>query len=513
MTSSAGRVPPSAAGVAVLLIATLGSLSAAAQPDGSGAAPDRSGVTVRCDSRSCFSERFARCHPAAYRTRSRFAGQAQYRIEGAADGGCRVRMTYRSNPNPAWTGQPLEMTLDAGRAFAPQVTMAVAYCLAHDAPGPWHCGGPLRGVAARVRTGATGADGGDALQPAVEPPCGHPVEDAGEPLFRLRRGQRWGYVDRRGKWVIAPHWARVTPFSEARASVFDGRRWTVIDARGNRIVSGLEPPNGGGVRVGAFHEGCAAVRPTFAEHHAWFLSRDGRSWLRDRLPGALAGKNVDQFGPYSAGLARFRLLVRGEPARFGYIDAQGRTAVAPRALRAAGRFSENLAPVALRYQAWGYIDASGGRAFPGKFTLEGARAFSGGLAAVRRHGKWGYVDTEGRFVIEPAYTSAGDFAEGLAGVTTGPWPHETLVYIDRTGRVKLRPEAVAGFTICHPDGAASHTFRDGLVRLEVAASEPACRASGAATAAGPRVYPHVVYLDRHGRVVIEGPPMVPRTPR
>ncbi|MBR0186340.1 MAG: WG repeat-containing protein, partial [Synergistaceae bacterium] len=51
-----------------------------------------------------------------------------------------------------------------------------------------------------------------------------------------------------------------------------------------------------------------------------------------------------------------------------------------------------------------------------KFTRAGE--FHEGLAAVYIRGRWGYIKTDGKYAIRPQYVEAGDFAYGVAPVRT-----------------------------------------------------------------------------------------------
>ncbi|MBP5241278.1 MAG: WG repeat-containing protein, partial [Bacteroidales bacterium] len=50
-------------------------------------------------------------------------------------------------------------------------------------------------------------------------------------------------------------------------------------------------------------------------------------------------------------------------------------------------------------------------------------------------GDWGFMDKTGNVVIEPQFTEAGDFSEGLAKVSVD-WKWG---YIDQTGKFVIKP--------------------------------------------------------------------------
>ncbi|MFD4840894.1 WG repeat-containing protein [Achromobacter sp. NPDC058515] len=80
--------------------------------------------------------------------------------------------------------------------------------------------------------------------------------------------------------------------------------------------------------------------------------------------------------------------------------------------------------------AWGYIDKQGRMAIAPAYT--DARPFQNGLAAVSQGELWGYIDAKGQWVIKPRFASATGFnAEGTALAEED----DRDVLIDRAGKV------------------------------------------------------------------------------
>ncbi|WP_447922078.1 WG repeat-containing protein [Achromobacter aegrifaciens] len=79
---------------------------------------------------------------------------------------------------------------------------------------------------------------------------------------------------------------------------------------------------------------------------------------------------------------------------------------------------------------WGYIDKQGRMAIAPAY--QDARPFQNGLAAASQDGLWGYIDTRGQWTIKPRFTEATGFnAEGTALAEE----HDRDVLIDRQGKV------------------------------------------------------------------------------
>jgi hypothetical protein len=81
---------------------------------------------------------------------------------------------------------------------------------------------------------------------------------------------------------------------------------------------------------------------------------------------------------------------------------------------------------------YGYRDTAGRTVIEPRFTS--ACDFHEGLAAVRFFYRWGFIDRAGRTVVAPHYQRAENFSEGLAGVQT---IHELWGFVDRTGRLAI----------------------------------------------------------------------------
>jgi hypothetical protein len=63
---------------------------------------------------------------------------------------------------------------------------------------------------------------------------------------------------------------------------------------------------------------------------------------------------------------------------------------------------------------WGYIDKTGKVVIEPQFTE--ARDFNQGIARIKTGSRWGYIDDTGKIVIKPHFERARDFSEGLASV-------------------------------------------------------------------------------------------------
>jgi len=182
---------------------------------------------------------------------------------------------------------------------------------------------------------------------------------------------RWGYIDRTGKFMIAARFNRALPFSENLARVVVGKQWGYVDHTGKMVIA--MPSNYDYESLGYFHDGRALVDLDVHD-----------------------GKTLKQ--------------VRG------YIDTNGKMVIAPQFENVSdrdgddadfswdcyyvGNFSEGLAAVTLG-DKWGYVDKDGRMVIATLF--DDARDFAAGLAAVKLDKKWGFIDKSGKVIIAPQF--------------------------------------------------------------------------------------------------------------
>lgn len=312
--------------------------------------------------------------------------------------------------------------------------------------------------------------------------CRAQAVEGGAPL-PVYEGDRCGFRDRAGRWVIAPRFLVCGQFEGGMAEVVAGGLRFYVDASGREILErnfasnhfseGLIPVDIGGKHGFADAEGRLVVFPRFegASDFAEGLApvRYGGKWgYIDRTGAFRIAPQFDSAESFSEGLAAvcfnadetkkpstLELLLSGLSEKCGFVDRAGRLVIEPQ-FDAAGRFSEGLAPVRVGPNEkvlgdpdagkWGYVDKTGRLALPLQYAH--ADEFSEGLAAVRVGKKVGFIDASGALVIEPRFEWASGFRGGLAlaalGETKYYWPYKGLSvlgiglkglhgYIDRTG--------------------------------------------------------------------------------
>jgi hypothetical protein len=187
-------------------------------------------------------------------------------------------------------------------------------------------------------------------------------------LWRIKVGEKSGYMDRAGRVVIKPQWDDVAFWSEGLAWAFRERKGGFIDKTGKLVVSpeweDFSSP---------FHEGLTSAK------------RNGK---------------------------------------WGFIDKTGKVALDLQWEAATG-FHRGLAGVQ-RNGKWGFIDKTG------KVIIETrwdeVSDFHQELALVRENKKIGFIDRTGRVVIEPQWDTANFYWETQWGMS-GPSDSEPYFWL------------------------------------------------------------------------------------
>lgn len=243
---------------------------------------------------------------------------------------------------------------------------------------------------------------------------------------------RFGYIDKTGRFVIAPTFTEAGDFHNGLARVKVGNKYGFIDKTG-KIVIKPQFKN-----VSSFSDGYARITdgsecfPPYG-----FIDTNGVVKIAPQF--RLAGN-------FNEGLARVQV-----DDKFGFIDKNGCFRVPP-AFGNVCDFSEGLARVTYdeafsKTSRWGYINKSGNLVIPpiDKFYLSAVRGFSEGLAPVTIGpvgpltcaDKAGYIEKTGHFAIEPKFREVSLFSEGLAYVV---WDKDNLQrgFIDKSGNCVFR---------------------------------------------------------------------------
>ncbi len=326
---------------------------------------------------------------------------------------------------------------------------------------------------------------------------GGPLDTTERPSRRL-----FGYIDTTGNMVIPAKFETAFPFTEGRAYVCFRGKWGVIDRQGNWVMMPvLDWP--------------AGLSYDDAYYGGYYSSYNASPFVNRGVE--MARSSIYRFSEGLGGICKNN--------KYGFIDTTGKIIVAP-VYDDIRPFSQGLA--AVRHgDKWGYIDKTGKEVIPlhyhtaSSFTAEGlalvgTSPVEAGLPKTEEAMEYeseeniyyGYIDKTGKWVINPRFTSAYDFSEGLAVVEE---QYGKLGYIDKTGKLVIPPKY-----------DVANSFEHGYAFVKIRLYEPvyidkAGKVSKTVTPEKPPfnkalpLQPHVDYTQLTGFVNAKSETIIPHT--
>jgi len=216
-------------------------------------------------------------------------------------------------------------------------------------------------------------------------------------LIPVEQGNKWGYINTKGKMVIDAIYDDAQVFTDglalvAKATEFDTiRTWGEDDGDDYKLVPIT-------MKYGYINKKGKVIIPyeykqaTYFSEGLAFVLKDGKETICINKKGktVFTLKQAIEVSTFSDGLAAFTT----KEGKCGYVDKKGNIAIAP--------------------------------------TFEYAADFSEGLAAVKnKDGKAGFINKKGDLVINHQFNWAGQFQEGLAAFSNG----NKCGYINKKGDI------------------------------------------------------------------------------
>ncbi len=256
--------------------------------------------------------------------------------------------------------------------------------------------------------------------------------DPAQPLNANSDEARWGIIDRDGQFVVPPTWHAARQFRQERAAVCVDHKWGFVDSTGRVVVPLRYDTVSGGYREGIARVG-VENRPAVTPPHP---IEKGTMVIIPWFDGTMG--LVDREG---------QILAEGLPAPPQHFNSDYHD------------FYDGLAMIEDRARLRGFIDRAGNVRIQPRFSR--AWFFSEGMAAVESGGRYGFIATDGQWAIPPTFKMAWEFAEGLAAVQL-----QVSVMGEATGKKKKRLRwgfaDRTGNLAIEARYAAVSRFRDGL---------------------------------------------------
>jgi hypothetical protein len=233
-------------------------------------------------------------------------------------------------------------------------------------------------------------------------------------LIPVQSGDKWGYINKNGEYVINPQFREADFFREGLARVVS------LDGKTGFISSD------GKYAIAAQYKSATQ----FSEGLAFVVSENSYPICIDKTGETkFSLKQAQLVFPFHEGLA---LIVSSEE-KCGFVNKEGKTVINPQLFDEAYHFSEGFARIKQNNKC-GFIDKSGKIIINPQF--DDVSDFIKGKALVSNGKQQGYIDTKGNYVINPQFDDAGDFSEGMAVIMSG----REYGYINGDGKIEINPQ-------------------------------------------------------------------------
>lgn len=218
----------------------------------------------------------------------------------------------------------------------------------------------------------------------------------------VMKNGKYGYINTKGKVVIACKYENALSFSNGVAMVEKDGKWGLINKKGKTVIKCKYDFN----TVDEFDEDGFAT-----------VEKNGKYGFVNAKERLIVKPVYDSVSDFSNG---FAIVIKN--GKWGLIDTKGKTIVKP------GTYSFK--------RLYAYPTHWAGVFSCATMSAVGVKAdFSDGLLAVKKGGKWGFINAEGKIVIKPVYDYVYAFSEGLAAVKqNGKWG-----FINTKGEMVIEP--------------------------------------------------------------------------
>jgi hypothetical protein len=234
-------------------------------------------------------------------------------------------------------------------------------------------------------------------------------------------GNKWGYMDARGKLVLPENLDRAEDFQEnglAIVGLMD--KSGVIDDKGYFIVKPKYDT------IDPFSEGRAVVN----DSQGFKVIDESGKEITEKAYSIIVGE-------YKEGRVRAVKIVEHGPYLYGYLNKRGKEVI-PITFETASDFKQGKAVVKTKEGRFQLINLTGTVIQTYPFPYVGN--YGEGLLTFKKssEGKIGYIDEQGKIVIEPQFSDGEAFIDGRAIVSLSEDNNDRYGVIDRTGHFVIK---------------------------------------------------------------------------
>jgi hypothetical protein len=237
-------------------------------------------------------------------------------------------------------------------------------------------------------------------------------------LIPVSSGNKYGYINTKGEYIIAPQFDLAYMFSDGLALVRSDGKWGYISENGKYVIPAKFE------RATPFADGLAFAIVDDDDEDIICINKKGETQFKLQ-------QEVYEVHGFSEGLAHFRTT----DDKYGYIDKTGKVVIAPQ-YDAVRPFRNGLSAVSVMEKGTGFVNQTGEIVIKPQFAF--ACDFSENKAAASKEGDEliGFIDKNGKYIINPQFNFAGNFSEGMANVRIG----EKWGYINENGEILIKPQ-------------------------------------------------------------------------
>lgn len=254
----------------------------------------------------------------------------------------------------------------------------------------------------------------------------------------------YGYLRNTGGYLIRPMYEQVSIFMGANAAVYDGTEWYMINESGYKVAAPTEKIDtmsflsNGKIRVSKNGK-YGYTNPSFTI--AETLPYDNASNFKNQVAAvqkdgkwALINADEENITDYifdDVLLDEYGTCINGgvifvkKDDKYYMVNAEGKK-VSDQGFDDAYPFVSSEPAAICIDGKWGFVNTEGNIVIEPQYT--DAKSFSNGLAGVANNGMWGYINTDNIYRINQQFTDCNPFSNGIAAVQeNGVWNYIKLL--------------------------------------------------------------------------------------